>query len=112
MVKVMWLDVRGKFNTLNLERNTMYRVSFIVKLRRDTDMKDLPLTLRLVLPDGTHCENQQSVGKVEQWVELAAGEFSTSVSSIDGDLDFCLEEIAPSWKSGLVVKCVEVNPVG
>lgn len=112
LVRVMWLEVQGKFNTLNLERNTRYRVSFVVKLRMDSEMKGLPLTLRLSLPDGsTQSENQRSVEEEDQWVELVAGEFSTSVTSIDGDIHFCLEEISPSWKSGLVIKGVEVKPV-
>lgn len=111
LLRVMWLEVHGRFNTLNLERNTKYQVSFIVKLRGGSDMKGLPLTVRLILPDGTHRENQRSVGEVEQWVRLVAGEFSTSVGSTDGEMDICLEELAPLWKGGLVVKCIEVRPL-
>ncbi|KAL6277550.1 hypothetical protein ACE6H2_021151 [Prunus campanulata] len=112
LLKVCWLEVRGKLNTTKLSPGIRYEVVFVVKLQAKAYGWDVPVNLKLTVPHAS--ENRWSkvnlIDKArEQWIEIPVGNFIASPKK-PGDVEFSLYEYDGRWKSGLVIKGVVVRP--
>lgn len=107
-VDVKWLQVRGMFSTANLDQNTLYQVSFKVKVTK-SELLGIHLFVKLALPDGSKQENPKDLKdlRLNEWEDLTVGMFRTSYNMV-GNLDVSLEQFDSSWKRGLAIKCVEI----
>ncbi|KAA8520323.1 hypothetical protein F0562_014579 [Nyssa sinensis] len=108
---VCWLDVRGKFQILDLSPGIVYEIVYVVKLTNGASGWELPITLRLSLPDGTVKERQVSLFEKPRgkWIELNVGNFESQ----DGEtreVCFDLYEHGGHWKSGLIIKGAILRP--
>ncbi|CAA0264973.1 unnamed protein product [Arabidopsis thaliana] len=111
---VCWLDVNGKFDTRELTLETTYEVVYVVKLEDTASGWNIPVNLKLTLPDGKKRPQERSmclkehIGK--RWIDISAGEFVTSPDNA-GEISFSMYETKSCcWKRGLFVKCVEIRP--
>ncbi|KAF9587445.1 hypothetical protein IFM89_002626 [Coptis chinensis] len=112
LLNVCWLEVHGKFSTSNLSPNTMYEVLFLVKLIDPAYGWEVPVNLRLMLPNGETKEHKESLltKPRAQWIELQVGEFYTSPDKL-GDMEISMFEYeGGTWKKGLVIKGVVIRP--
>ena len=116
LLDVCWLEVWGKFDTKNLSPRTTYQVSIVVMVKQQAYGWDNvnPVNVSLNLPDGSKSErkvNVMSVQPREQWVEIPAGIFKTSPENQQGEITFSLNEYrGGTWKRGLVIKGVKIQP--
>ncbi|OVA11832.1 C2 calcium-dependent membrane targeting [Macleaya cordata] len=143
LLAVCWLDVNGKLDISHLcPGGVEYEVVFVVKLKEEDEATgwEIPVNLRLVLPDGTTQEHQVCLEAMprSQWLELRAGEFKTlplpekhhtdrhhhhhrkatggdhhdeqQLQAEKAEIQFSLFEHGGHWKGGLVVKGVIVRP--
>ncbi|CAI9782229.1 unnamed protein product [Fraxinus pennsylvanica] len=113
LLNVCWLDVHGKFDTANLSPGIMYEVVFVVMLKDPAYGWEVPVNVRLTLPDGS--TQQQKVKLMEkprgQWIEIPAGELKTSSHQNVGEMEISLYEYeGGKWKRGLMVKGVVIRP--
>uniref|UniRef100_A0A5B7B4V9 Protein PHLOEM PROTEIN 2-LIKE A1-like n=1 Tax=Davidia involucrata TaxID=16924 RepID=A0A5B7B4V9_DAVIN len=108
---VCWLDVRGKFKISDLSPGIVYEIAYVVKLTNGASGWELPITLRLSLPDGTLKERQVSLLEKPrgQWIELNVGNFQ-SQDGENREVCFDLYEHGGHWKSGLVIKGAILRP--
>ncbi|KAF5176710.1 Phloem protein 2-like a1 [Thalictrum thalictroides] len=112
LLNVCWLEVHGKFNTCNLSPNTMYEILFIVMLNDPSYGWEVPVNIRLILPDGETKEHKETLltRLRAQWIELDVGEFYTSPDKV-GELQFSMFEYeGGKWKKGLCIKGVIIRP--
>ncbi|KAI8524718.1 hypothetical protein RHMOL_Rhmol13G0170300 [Rhododendron molle] len=112
LLKVCWLEIQGKFEMVNLSPGTVYEVVFLVMLKDPTFGWEVPVNVRLILPDGTTQQHEENLMEKPRgrWIEIPAGEFRTSTEKI-GDIQFSLYECkAGMWKRGLVIKGVAIRP--
>ncbi|XP_057510722.1 protein PHLOEM PROTEIN 2-LIKE A1-like [Actinidia eriantha] len=112
LLNVCWLDIDGKFEGVNLSPGILYEVVFVVMLKDPSYGWEVPVNLRLILPDGNTQQHEENLMQKPrgQWIEIPAGEFSTSPEKI-GDIQFSLYEYkGGKWKRGLVVKGVAIRP--
>ncbi|KAF7114386.1 hypothetical protein RHSIM_RhsimUnG0089300 [Rhododendron simsii] len=112
LLKVCWLEIQGKFEMVNLSPGTVYEVVFLVMLKDPAFGWEVPVNVRLILPDGTTQQHEENLMEKPrgQWIEIPAGEFRTSSEKI-GDIQFSLYECkAGMWKRGLVIKGVAIRP--
>ncbi|XP_031389174.1 uncharacterized protein PHLOEM PROTEIN 2-LIKE A4-like isoform X2 [Punica granatum] len=105
-VKVRWLEARTRFSTVNLQQSATYNVYFVVKVK-EQKMLNVPLNVKLVLPDGSKQETQRSVSSLDKWERLLVGTFRTAYNTI-GMLDISLQQVDDKWKERIVIKCVEI----
>ncbi|PKI43790.1 hypothetical protein CRG98_035801 [Punica granatum] len=70
-------------------------------------MLNVPLNVKLVLPDGSKQETQRSVSSLDKWERLLVGTFRTAYNTI-GMLDISLQQVDDKWKERIVIKCVEI----
>ncbi|KAL3523003.1 hypothetical protein ACH5RR_015837 [Cinchona calisaya] len=111
LLNVCWLEVHGRFNTVNLTPGTTYEVTFVVMLKDPAYGWDLPVNLRLILADGSRQEHKENMMEKPRgkWIEVPAGEFETLPEN--GDMEFSLYEYEGGmWKRGLVIKGVVIRP--
>ncbi|XP_042519708.1 uncharacterized protein LOC122093428 [Macadamia integrifolia] len=112
LLKVCWLDVLGKFDTSNLPSGIMYEVAFIVMLKDSATGWEVPVHLRLALPDGKTQEHEEYLLSKPrgEWMKLKVGEFQAYPGK-SRDIQFSLFEIEKgNWKSGLIIKGVTIRP--
>uniref|UniRef100_A0A1J3J115 Uncharacterized protein PHLOEM PROTEIN 2-LIKE A4 n=2 Tax=Noccaea caerulescens TaxID=107243 RepID=A0A1J3J115_NOCCA len=112
--KVCWLDVNGKFDTRVLTPGTKYEVVYVVKLEDTASGWETPVNLKLTLPSNMETPQERSVSLKPHigkwWVEIPAGEFTTTLENA-GEISFSMYETASNWwKGGLFVKGVEIRP--
>ncbi|XP_022719932.1 protein PHLOEM PROTEIN 2-LIKE A1-like [Durio zibethinus] len=110
---VCWLEVKGKFKILDLSPGTVYEVVYVVMLTKEASGWELPVKLKLSLPDGKVQERQVSLLQKPrgQWMELGLGHFCTGENGETGEVCFDLYEIGGHWKSGLVIKGAILRPI-
>ncbi|BBH05921.1 lectin-related protein [Prunus dulcis] len=112
LLKVCWLEVRGKLTTTKLSPGIRYEIYsratalklhheivFVVKLQAKAYGWDVPIS------DGVNLTDKAR----EQWIEILVGNFIASPQK-PGDIEFSLYEYDGRWKSGLVIKGVVVRP--
>ncbi|XVE62414.1 hypothetical protein DITRI_Ditri06bG0116300 [Diplodiscus trichospermus] len=113
---VCWLDVRGKFKISDLSPATLYEAVYQVKLTKGASGWELPITLRLSLPNGRVQERQVSLLHKPrgEWMELNVGNFFTEDENGETgetrEVCFDLYEHGGHWKKGLVVKGAILRP--
>ncbi|KAL7204134.1 hypothetical protein ACSBR2_017241 [Camellia fascicularis] len=110
--KVCWLDVRGKFKISDLSQGIIYQVVYEVKLTNGARGWELPIMLRLSLPDGKFQERQVSLLEKPkgQWIELNVGKFKAQDTE-NGEVCFDLYEHGDHWKIGLVIRSAIIRPI-
>ncbi|CBI40027.3 hypothetical protein VitviT2T_022744 [Vitis vinifera] len=108
---VCWLDVRGKLKMSELSPGIVYGVFYQVKLTKGGSGWELPLTLRLSLPDGRVQHRQVSLRQKPrgEWIELNVGNFQTQEGE-SREVCFDLYEHGGHWKNGLIVKGAILKP--
>ncbi|KAG2688077.1 hypothetical protein I3760_09G077300 [Carya illinoinensis] len=112
LLNVCWLEVRGKFHTANLSPGTLYELAFVVKLKDPAYGWEVPVNVRLTLPDGNKQERKENLMKKPRgdWIEIPVGEFVTSPKNT-GEIEFSIYEYeVGDWKRGLVVKGITIRP--
>ncbi|KAM7530249.1 hypothetical protein LguiB_033659 [Lonicera macranthoides] len=112
LLLVFWLDINGKFDTKNLSPGTMYEVVFVVMVTDDSSGWQVPVNLKLILPDGNKQEKTEILDDKpqEEWTEVHVGEF-ISVPEKGGNIEFYLyENEILGAKSGLLVKGAIIRP--
>ncbi|XP_042520925.1 lectin-like [Macadamia integrifolia] len=112
LLNVCWLEAKGNFNISKLSPGIVYEVSFIVMLKDPAYGWEVPVNLRLVLPDGKMHERKECLQHKPkgQWMELKVGEFKKCPGN-NGEIQFSLFEIeGGQWKKGLVIKSVVIRP--
>ncbi|XWS58619.1 hypothetical protein CRYUN_Cryun08bG0050200 [Craigia yunnanensis] len=113
---VCWLDVRGNFKISDLSPGTVYEVVYVVMLTKGASGWELPVKLKLCLPDGKVQERQVSLLQKPrgQWMELSLGHFCTGENGETRETRevwFYLYECGGHWKNGLVIKGVILRPI-
>ncbi|KAL0352691.1 UNVERIFIED_CONTAM: protein PHLOEM PROTEIN 2-LIKE A1 [Sesamum angustifolium] len=112
LLNVCWLEVHGRFDIANLSPGTMYEIVFVLKLKDTAYGWEVPVNLRLTLPDGSRQEHKENLKEKPrgQWIEIPAGEFNTSDKKI-GEIEFSLYEYeGGKWKRGLLIKGASIRP--
>ncbi|KAL0442338.1 UNVERIFIED_CONTAM: protein PHLOEM PROTEIN 2-LIKE A1 [Sesamum latifolium] len=112
LLNVCWLEVHGRFEIANLSPGTMYEIVFVLKLKDTAYGLEVPVNLRLTLPDGSRQEHKENLKEKPrgQWIEIPAGEFNTSDKKI-GEIEFSLYEYeGGKWKRGLLIKGASIRP--
>lgn len=109
---ICWLDVRGKLGILDLTLNAEYEIVYVVKLSKGAFGWELPVTLRLTLPNGT--VRHRLVSLLEkpkgEIFELNVGHFKVEGGQT-GEVCFDLyEHDNRNWKHGLIVHGAVVRP--
>ncbi|GMY35114.1 protein phloem protein 2-like a1 [Fagus crenata] len=110
LVKVLWLDIQGTFQTIDLSPGTVYEVVFIVKIE-DYSWRDNSVTLTLILPRSKSITRHVKLNKkpLGKWIEIQVGEFIMSPENV-GEITFKLGEYSSEWKTRLVLKCAIIRP--
>ncbi|GAV64363.1 PP2 domain-containing protein [Cephalotus follicularis] len=109
---VCWLEVHGKMETTKLSPETMYEVAFVIMMKDPAYGWEVPVNLRLTLPNGNKQEHKESlmIKPRGQWVEIPVGQFKTSSENV-GEIEFSLYEYeGGKWKKGLAIKGVFIRP--
>ncbi|KAA8544785.1 hypothetical protein F0562_019511 [Nyssa sinensis] len=112
LLDVCWLEVRGKFQTVKLSQGIMYEVVFVVMLKDPAYGWEVPVILRLTLPDGSTQEHKENLMEKPRgrWIEIPVGEFRTTAEKVgDIGISLCGSE-GGNWKRGLVIKGVSIRP--
>ncbi|KAJ3678485.1 hypothetical protein LUZ60_002288 [Juncus effusus] len=112
LVKIIWLEICGKFEVSLLTPNITYQVLFIIKIKKlNSGWTSTPVKLELKLPNGQYQKYQEKLDKKPkgQWIQIKAGEFETRDAEGDIKIDL-LEWDNPNWKRGLIIKGVMICP--
>ncbi|XP_060670759.1 lectin [Ziziphus jujuba] len=112
LLNVCWLEINGKFDTAKLSPGILYEVAYVVMLKDPAYGWEVPVNIRLTLPDGSKQENKVNLmEKVRgQWIKIPVGEFKTPVQK-HGEIEFSMYEyVDGEWKSGLCIKGVTIQP--
>ncbi|KAI3455833.1 hypothetical protein Pfo_012496 [Paulownia fortunei] len=112
LLNVCWLEVNGAFEMANLSSGTMYEIVFVVMLKDPAYGWEVPVNLRLILPDGSRQEHKENLMEKQrgQWIEIPAGEFKSSAEKV-GQMEFSLYDYeGGKWKRGLLIKGVSIRP--
>ncbi|PKI74019.1 hypothetical protein CRG98_005636 [Punica granatum] len=101
---ICWLDVRGKLSMSDLTPRAEYEVVYRVKLSKNAFGWELPVTLKLSLPNGTVRHRQVSLLEKPRGsiIELSVGHFIVEDDET-GEVCFDLYEHGGHWKCGLIV---------
>ncbi|KAG9131225.1 hypothetical protein Leryth_006080 [Lithospermum erythrorhizon] len=118
LLAVCWLEIHGKFETFKLSPGTRYEVVFVVMIKDKALGWNIPVNLRLTLPDKTIQQHKETLMEKQRgrWIEIPVGDFVTSPhqnGSIPpaGDMEFSMYEFEGGlWKTGLVIKGVCIRP--
>ncbi|CAA0832234.1 Protein PHLOEM PROTEIN 2-LIKE A1 [Striga hermonthica] len=114
LLDVCWLELHGKFELSNLSPETIYEIVFVLKLKDPAYGWELPVNVRLTLPDGSKQEHKENLLEKPRgkWLEITAGEFRSSPEKL-GEIEFSIYEYEGGiWKRGLLVKGVSIRPKG
>ncbi|XP_075673968.1 lectin-like [Castanea sativa] len=112
LLNVCWLEVGGKFETKKLSPGNLYEVAFEIMLKNPSYGWEVPVNVRLTLPDGNKQEHKENLMKKPrgEWIEIPVGEFVTSPENT-GEIEFSIYEYeGGKWKRGLVIKGVAIRP--
>ncbi|XP_050232363.1 lectin-like [Mercurialis annua] len=112
LLNICWLEIHGNFDTRNLSPNILYEAAFMVMLKDPAYGWEVPVNLRLTLPNGTKQQHKQNLAEKPrgQWIEIPAGEFFTSPENV-GPMEISLYEYeGGKWKRGLVIKGIIIRP--
>ncbi|XP_073056175.1 lectin-like [Primulina eburnea] len=112
LLDVCWLEVHGRFQIASLSPGTTYEVIFIVKLNEPVYGWEVPVNLRLTLPDGSRQEHKENLMEKPRgrWIQIPAGEVRASAEKV-GEMEFSLYEYeGGQWKRGLLIKGVSIQP--
>ena len=112
LLNVCWLEVGGKFETKKLSPGTLYEVAFEIMLKDPAYEWEVPVNIRLTLPNGNKQEHKENLMKKPrgEWLEIPIGEFVTSPENT-GEIEFLIYEYeGGKWKRGLVIKGVAIRP--
>lgn len=112
MLDVCWLEIHGKFEIYKLTPGIMYEVVFVVMLKDPAYGWEVPINVRLTLPDGNKQEHKENLMEKprSKWVEIPAGEFMVEPRK-GGFVEFSLYEYeGGDWKKGLLVKGAAIRP--
>ncbi|XP_031399894.1 uncharacterized protein LOC116210202 isoform X2 [Punica granatum] len=106
---VCWLDISGKFSTVDLSPNTMYGVVLNVRMEENCDI--VPLNFKIMLPDGSKRANSIDLRlyEEEQWLEISLCEFKMSPQNV-GEVAFSIYEHSEHWKGGILIGGVSFKP--
>ncbi|KDP39599.1 hypothetical protein JCGZ_02619 [Jatropha curcas] len=108
---VCWLDVRGKFSVSDLSPGIVYEIVYQVKLTNGADGWELPISLKLSLPNGV--VRQRQVVLLEkprgEWTELSVGNFLAEEGET-GEVCFDIYEHGGHWKRGLIIRGAILRP--
>ncbi|KAK3430344.1 LOW QUALITY PROTEIN: hypothetical protein EUGRSUZ_E01885 [Eucalyptus grandis] len=100
LLNVCWLDVHGRFDVSKLSMGTTYEVAFVILMRSSADGWQIPVNIRLTLPDGTKQEHTENLMEKPRrdWIEIKAGELSTTKHK-EGEMEVSMFEHAttPRW---------------
>ncbi|KAK7856946.1 protein phloem protein 2-like a1 [Quercus suber] len=100
---VCWLDTRAKLTMSDLSPEVEYEIVYVVKLTKGASGWELPIRLKLSLPDGRVQERQVCLLEKprKQWMELNVGNFQSK----DGESgEVCFVSMEDIWKTGLIIK--------
>ncbi|XP_030943187.1 uncharacterized protein PHLOEM PROTEIN 2-LIKE A4-like [Quercus lobata] len=113
LLRVCWLDIQGKIQTMNLSLRTVYEVVFVVKIKDkyQHNIWEDSETLTIILPHSKTLTRLENLSKKPSgnWIEIQVGEFEMSPENV-GEMTFKLEQHSTNWKSGLLVKCAIIRP--
>ncbi|XP_019183858.1 PREDICTED: putative late blight resistance protein homolog R1A-10 [Ipomoea nil] len=127
LLDVCWLEIKGKLDTGRLHKITSYSAYLIFKLQPEAERLDVALTsVRYIKDKISYSENQrcqvflakkrfsEDPGRFpnrrhDGWMEIKLGDFYIS-STNEGEVEMRLWNITQHWKSGLIVKGIEVRP--
>lgn len=112
LLSVCWLEVHGRFELANLSPGRIYEVVFVVMLKDPAYGWEIPVNLRLTLPDGSKQEHKENLMEKPRgkWIEIPAGEIKSSTEKT-GEMEFSLYEYeGGKWKKGLLIKGVKIQP--
>ncbi|XP_048129209.1 uncharacterized protein PHLOEM PROTEIN 2-LIKE A4-like isoform X3 [Rhodamnia argentea] len=109
--EVSWLQISGKFKTIQLSPKTTYEVAFVVKRIANSRGWYLPVNLNLTLPDKTTQGRMENLEKTPEgeWKHILVGTFVTTPENV-GEISFSFSETGGHWKSGLLIKGVALRP--
>lgn len=117
LLNVCWLEVGGAMDCRLLSADTEYTVVFVLKLTADSyGLDGQPIKFSVKTPGVEEIEFEHLLPhEVDEWVEVAAGEFTVrATEDIDDDsshVEFRMKEVeAGHWKRGLLVDGVKIEP--
>nr|POE70699.1 uncharacterized protein phloem protein 2-like a4 [Quercus suber] len=87
----------------DLSPEVEYEIVYVVKLTKGASGWELPIRLKLSLPDGRVQERQVCLLEKprKQWMELNVGNFQSK----DGESgEVCFVSMEDIWKTGLIIK--------
>ncbi|WP_411024814.1 hypothetical protein, partial [Salmonella sp. s57610] len=102
----------GTFGVEKLSPGVQYEVVFLVMMKDLAYGWEVPVKLRLILPDGNSQEHEENLKEKPKgkWMEISVGELRTTTEN-SGDIQFSLDEYnCGLWKRGLVIKGVIIRP--
>ncbi|KAM1485614.1 hypothetical protein TB1_036452 [Malus domestica] len=110
LLDVCWLDVNGAFDTKYLTPDTVYEVSFVIRLKDPNYGWEDNVNFSLTLPGNDKKTFTQDLRKLPRgsWSIIRVGEFKPPRQS--GRMDFTLRQTVPKWKKGLVILGVDISP--
>ncbi|CAA7059279.1 unnamed protein product [Microthlaspi erraticum] len=112
LLGVCWLDVGGTFDTRELTPWTHYEVVFVMKLRKSASGWEVPVHMKLVMPNSMPGPEERIVKLKDYigkgWVTILAGEFLTTPEYL-GEIRFSMYE-TNRWQEGLIIKGVIIRP--
>jgi hypothetical protein len=104
--------VRGKLSTSELSPEVVYEIVYVVKLTNWAFGWELPLILKLTLPDGRVQVRQVSLLEKprRQWIELNFGDFQTR-NGESGEVVFGIRERGGRhFIGGIIIKGAVIRP--
>ncbi|XP_044495745.1 protein PHLOEM PROTEIN 2-LIKE A1-like isoform X1 [Mangifera indica] len=114
LLKVCWLDVRGKFPAKNLTPGMVYQVSFVLMMKDgEYGFANHPVNFKLAIPSYHETiERKEDLSTLpkNKWTKVRVGEFTTSCN-MTGNLEISMFEHNSQWKSGMIVNEIEIRPV-
>jgi hypothetical protein len=112
LLEVCWLEVRGKFETTKLSAGTTYEVAFVIMMKEVASGWEVPVNVRLILPDGNKQERKEDLMKKPrgEWIEIPVGEFVASPEKA-GEIEFSIyEHVVGNGRGGLSSKALQFAP--
>ncbi|XP_044496828.1 protein PHLOEM PROTEIN 2-LIKE A1-like isoform X2 [Mangifera indica] len=114
LLRIDWLDVRGKFPAKNLTPGMVYQVSFVLMMKDgEYGFANHPVNFELAIPNYHETiERKEDLSKLpkNKWTKVRVGEFITSCN-MTGNLEISMFEHGPQLKGGLIVNKIEIRPV-
>lgn len=113
LLRVCWLEVRGKLEASFLSPGVIYEVVFVVMIEEASYGLEDPVKLKLVSPvEEVHERREKLQDKPKnQWLELRVGDFENPRDG-SGEIQFSLSEYKDArWMNGLIIKGVIFRPM-